>query len=368
MRIEFIYSYFSSGSKVFDFANLYDSNMGLTGSETNCFEFASAMQRLGYDITLYVPCKEEINWNGVQIKHLSKFGEARKPPEVVYSWNEPAPLRYTWEGSLRMVNQQLNDFYYADPNDFNCVDIFTSVSPSHLEYIKGHTLGHENKWRVINNCFNDKLISFNKNKNKGTCIWASSPDRGLHLLLSQWKKIKKYAKNSKLEIYYDFDKWFSTFENVSEDSSIQMKEISNRAKYIKYAMSKLNNLDISHYKCVSKNQISQAFMNAEVFPYSCSTVSWTEGFSCSTLEACASGAVPILSNQDSLGQIYGNVCPMVKTPLTENIEEFSDLVIKALTDEKWANKIREKCVSFAQEFTFDKESIKLDELIKNNLK
>ena len=96
MKIEFVYGPFSSNSKKFDFKNLYNNQSGLTGSEFSCVKFAEAMVKRGHDVSLYIPLLEDVaEWNGIKLFDLSKFYNARIPPDVFYSWNEPDILRYT---------------------------------------------------------------------------------------------------------------------------------------------------------------------------------------------------------------------------------------------------------------------------------
>lgn len=372
MRIEFIYGPFSSGNKVFDFNNLYQNPQGLTGSEHSCFEFAKCMSERGHDVYLYTNVKSMGLWHGVKIKSLTEFGYARVPPDVVYSWNEPDMLRYIWEGSLRMVNQQLNDFNFCQPGFDSFVDVYTSPSSSHKEYIKQFTPNSENKWEVISNCYNSDLFCPTAPKRPGSCIWASSVDRGLHLLLMYWPKIRQAVPYATLDIYYPYDHWINSLRDVNPhgDENIYRREFKNRANYIEYALNKMKDgFGITHHKAVSKIDIAKAFSETAVFPYSCSTVLPTEGFSVSSLEAMGGGCVPILSSQDSLGQIYGeSKCPMIQTPTTNHMEEFINYTIKALTDEDWANSIREKTIKFAQNFTFRKEVLKLEKLMLDKRK
>jgi glycosyltransferase involved in cell wall biosynthesis len=369
MKIEFIYGTFSCGAKLFDFDNLYDDPKGLTGSEHSCFEFAKCMAARGHDITLFTYTKnnQSFNWHGVQVKPIVSLSMARIPPDVVYSWNEPDYLRFAWEGSLRMVNQQLNDFDFCQSGYDRFVDVYTSPSPSHKEYIKDFTPS-PNKWEVISNCANPELFDNDAVKKPFSVIYCSSPDRGLHLLLQEWPKIKQLVPKANLKIFYDFDRWYNNLGNVSEHDNIHRREFKNRADYIKYALDAMKDgFDITHHKVVSKRQICQEISEAMVLAYPCSTVKSTEGFSVSIMENCLT-SIPVISEEDSLQQIYGAVVPMIKKPATKHMGKFVELVVKALTDTKFQQEIRPKLREFALEFDYRKEAIKLENLMQDKCK
>ena len=88
---------------------------------------------------------------------------------------------------------------------------------------------------------------------------------------------------------------------------------------------------------------------AECLAYPCDTIRWSEGFSCTLLEACAARACPVTLETDALPQVYGGVVPMVDRRC---IQEWSGLAVRALTDEAWRNEVNEKCAAFAAERTW----------------
>lgn len=370
MKIEFIYGPFSSGNKKFSFGKNYDGSdklldapQGLSGSEFSCFSYAKEMSLLGHDVSLILPLSEDSDkeWHGVRLYPLSRLAEGREAPDVFYSWNEPNMLQFTPSTKLRVVNQQLNDFGYCVENFDNYVDLYTSPSRHHLEYVSQFT-PNKNKWQVISNGCDLSLHNPLATKRVGSVIWTSSPDRGLHLLLQEWEKIKRSVPSANLRIFYNFDNWFNSLKNINENSNFIMQEFKRRADYIAEALDKLKSLDVSHYKGVSKKAISKEMDEAMVLGFLCDTPTYTEGFSCASVEAMASGVFPVLSEQDALKQIYGNVSPMIKTPTSQHAEEGSDLIIKALTDKKYFYEVTEKTTRFAKQFDY-KELAKILEQI-----
>lgn len=373
LNIEFIYGPFSSAGKQFNFQDIYGDQSGLTGSETSCFSFATEMAKRGHNVSLYAPINDRIpptyRWGNVNVKRLETVGYSRQPPEVMYSWNEPDVFKYCPSTTLRMVNQQLNDFGYCQYQDYDdYVDIYTSPSDNHRAYISQATPIKE-KWKVLGNGFDPKMF-FSQEKKKYSVIYASSPDRGLHILLQAWPQIKKRVPQATLDIYYDCTNYFQHIarQDKSKNKDPWIQEYINRGEYIVYALDKMKNgYDIIHHQSISKKMVGEKMGSAEILAYPCSSVCFTEGFSATIMEACASGVLPIISDQDALGQIYGEVVPMVKSPAHANINSFIELVIKGLTDEKFKKETVEKTTQFAQKFTWSKLTDHLETIIEEGL-
>lgn len=109
----------------------------------------------------------------------------------------------------------------------------------------------------------------------------------------------------------------------------------------------------------------QEMNQAEVLPFPCDTVRYTEGFSVTTMEACAAAAVPVLGSCDALPELYEKAAVMVPHPAGRNAGIFSDLVIRTLTDTEFRNKHAEKCFELAQRFSWDDLSDQLESIIIN---
>jgi glycosyltransferase involved in cell wall biosynthesis len=243
-----------------------------------------------------------------------------------------------------MVNQQLNDFGYCQPGYDDFVDVYTSPSSSHMEFIRGHTPS-PHKWMVLpNGC--DPSQYDPKLKVPGRVIYASSPDRGLHLLLQSWPAIKRAVPGANLRVFYNMDDWISRFTGC-ENGAPDFVELGNRARYIDLALRRMSNLDIVKVGSVSREQIAREMSEATVLAYPCDTICFTEGFSVTTMEACASGAVPVISSVDSLGQIYGDHTPTVRSPVSERLTEFSDLVVRGLSDSAFRDSVLSKTLKLA---------------------
>lgn len=342
MRIAFLYGKFSLGSRPFDFDHLYTARRGLTGSELSYLEYALAMKDRGHDVLLGVGQPiEPREWRGLEVRPLINPSLVADC-DAVLAWNEPNLMRELPRGPLRVVNQQLNDFGYCEPGWEEHVDIVTSPSAHHLEFLRKQA-PNVKAWDVLpNGCEPTQYVGDDSKRIPGRVIWASSADRGLHRLLEAWPTIKSRVPHASLRCFYNFTKNdFDEYEATSKHVHPDLLEIAQRKRYIQYATQMLAGArwDVEHIGSVGREQMREEFERAVVLGYPCDTIRYTEGFSVTSMEACASGCLPVLTDIDSLGHIYGEAVPMVRLdgkPFgAEHMPAFIDLVCRGLTDEAW---------------------------------
>lgn len=363
MRIAMIYGAFCLGRPL-DIGNLYDSDRGLTGSELSFFEYA---QRLAdrHEVTLFLPPSRCVGWaSGFQLARVTAIEKAAEAGhfDAAISWNEPDALRNI-NASLKVCNQQLNDFGYAREGYEDVVDIFTSPSAHHRAHMQ-KTAKHPEKWRVLPNGCSPRPRSFCA-KVPGRVIYASSPDRGLHLLLGAWSKIRKAVPSAHLKIFYDLDHWLQHARTVPDKDEISpgLREMGRRARYIEFAMKRLAHLGVECVGSVSRHDIEREMAHAEVLAYPCDTVLYTEGFSVTTMEACGSWTLPCIAGADALGDIYGGHVPTVPAPASDHMAEFVENVVRGLTDPWWAEAWTEKANDLALEHSWEALTPRLEQIL-----
>lgn len=361
LRIGFVYGPFTIGNRFFDFTNLWDSSRGLTGSELSCICMSKEMAKMGHQVSLFVQNPNASKFDDVTLREYGNLGRESYEYDAICSWNEPDALRSVNPNAVRLVNQQLNDFGYCDPGFDEFVDVYTSPSQSHMEFIRSHTPS-PHKWTVLpNGCDPDQYD--HSLKIPGRVVYASSPDRGLHLLLQAWPLIKKKAPHAELRVFYNMEGWISTFIPQENHHIPDFVEYGRRARYIDLAMKRMSDLGVVRIGSVSRRQMAKEMSEAEVLAYPCDTVRFTEGFSVTTMEACAAGAVPIISSVDSLGQIYGDHVPSVQSPVRDRIPEFAEFVVRGLNDKVFRDSIKEKSMKLADHHRWSTLTSQLEKII-----
>lgn len=354
-KIAFIFGPFVLGKfPHFDLSNLWTDSRGLTGSELSFFRYAQEMVKLGHNVHLFTFYRGEIlkQWDGMQVHHFNDIGGFDFSDfDAVFSWNEPDVLRSIPKHILRIVNLQINSFVHCRPGFEEFVDVWTSPSESHRQRILQIHHHDPNKWVVLYNGCNPEQYD-PELKIPGRVIWASSPDRGLHWLLQEWSKIKKAVPHAHLRIFYNVKLWINAILNYDPNIPVdaEIEEYRNRAYYMNEALRRLENLGVELVDTVSREQITREMSEAEVLAYPCDTVSWTEGFSVTLMEACAAGIAPITFGVDALASIYGGHIPVIQPPVSNNIHKFTTTVIKTLIDPGYRKSITEPAQALAQAY------------------
>jgi len=215
-------------------------------------------------------------------------------------------------GCPRVCLQWVNSFEYLTEDQISAVDLWLSPSEPHRQMIldakqqlaegKSWTPLPE-QWKVVPlGCYPDRYG--NHAKVPGRVIYASSPDRGLHHLLRAWPSIKRQVPHAHLRIYYRIREWIDQMKQQA--FYLPIEENRQRAIFIDEALRRLGDpkWDVEVVGPVSRVGIEQAMDEAECLAYPCDTLRWSEGFSCTTLEACAAKAEPVIWDCDALGDIY----------------------------------------------------------------
>ena len=382
MKIAVILGMFSVGPRPLDFHynNIWESTRGLTGTDLTTVMISSHLQKRGHDVYLFTVHAEPNNkpnmWEGVK---LYNYNERLKiidnSFDGIISINEPDSLRGLPTKPMRICWQFLNDFGYCMPGFDDYVDKWLGVCQKQVDYLKAQMPPSE-KWGIVRlGCtpewYEDKRVP-------GRVVWCSSADRGLHWLLQEWPKIKEAVPHATLKIFYHFgfDNLFQYDEEKPETIAQCIPEVrqiaselGQRIRYIKYAIENLKEHGVEHIGGISRKQMQKEYSEASVLGFSCDTVSFSEGFSISALEAHASFTVPIIADTDCLGEVYKNSgAIIIKNPIKDHLPDFTNAVIKALTDQKFSNSIIDKCRVFAMQNTWNDITCEIETVIKNKIK
>lgn len=369
MRMAFVFGSFCIG-KPFDFTRLYEDDRGLTGSEVSCFSYAEGMARRGHDVTIFtvtVNTPDGYAWNGVRIRPFEAYTTSDKSGfDVIMAWMNPDFIHGVPPGPLRVVDQQLNDFGYCKPGWETWVDVIGGLSETHTEYLKTCAPSiPSGKWESFYNGVDPS--AFNEcEKTPGRVVYASSPDRGLHLLLQQWPKIRQRVPHATLRVFYDFDRWVSAMKSIPAGADAMLHEQKHRALYCSEALERLRNHGVEHYKSVSRKRIAKEMSEAQVLAYPCDPVRWTEGFSNTVLEACCAGAAVVTSDADALGQLYGGAAIVVPR-VRDNLSLFTDEVVRMLRDDVSRSEVVRLSRERSFKYSWTLNSARLEGILKKRL-
>jgi hypothetical protein len=369
MKVAFIFGSWSIGARPLDFNNLWSSDRGLTGSDLGVTITAKEMAKLGHDVSLFTVYAgvKPATWEGVKLYGVEEIPTVITSDfDAVVSWSEPDVLRPIPDGPVRVVCQMLNDFTYCQEGFDNFVDVWTAPCQMLLEHLTKQATD-PSKWAVLPlgvdpSWYTDQRIP-------GRVVWASSADRGLHWLLQEWPKIKAAVPHADLRIFYNFN--YNSVENMEPNSNNHPHfiEMGHRARYMKETIKRLKHLGVLQIGSVSRERMQYEMSAASVLAFPVDTVSFTEGFSVTTLEAHGSFTVPIITDKDCLGSVYKDSgAIIIKSPIKDHLAEFTSAVIRSLTDKSFADSVINKCRAFAEDHTWAKATLKLENIIKSHPK
>lgn len=357
MRIATILGAFSVGARPLDLANTYTSDRGMTGTELGFLRVTEELRKLGHEVFPFIGHREPfMPW-------------LERPYDAVLSWNEPNLLSEV-EGPKRVCYQMLNDFSFVQPGFDEWVDTYVGVCQQHADYVADNSGTSRSKWRVVPLGCDPHL--YEDHRVPGRVIYASSPDRGLHWLLQMWPDIRAAVPLAHLRVFYHWS--HDHLLGINEHSLNHMGwpydphtlEVAQRARYIKKALEVLKPHGVEYVGSVSRERMAREYSEASVFAYPCDPVAFSEGFSCSTLEAHASYTQPVIFGADCLGDIYRESgCWMLERG---NRSGFVAAVISALREpamRSYSGRLAvDECRYFAERHTWAHTAKQLEEILR----
>jgi glycosyltransferase involved in cell wall biosynthesis len=354
-----------------------DDPRGMSGSEMCAVRLYEEWRAAGHEVMLFTKGQHVTAW-----EHRSDWEF-----DVAVSVNCPDPLRDV-RAKVNVCYALLNDWTFARAGFWEHVDLFASPSRAHLdqclhnpdwrkvEVSPTHPDGKvqwdpsSKQWAVVPlGCDPERYDGVQKVP--GRVVHCSSPDRGLHLLLQEWPAVKRAVPHATLRIFYRLRPWIDSMlaQCDPRNGGVYPSVLSqvNRAIYIDEALRRMADPKWGITVCdsVSRAQIEREMAEAECLAFPCDPVnSFTEGFSCSTLEGCAARACPVIFDSDALGSIYRDACVVVPRG---DIEAFRSGVIEALTNEGHRAEVNARARACAEEHTWRATAEKLMAAIKERL-
>jgi hypothetical protein len=368
MKIAILLGAMSVGNRPLNFKNIWTNKRGLTGTDLSTIMIAKELQKIGNDVSLFTIHTSDISikqpdWENIKLYHYDERFNIDDSFDAIISINEPDSLRGISSCAFKICWEFLNDFNFCQDGFDNFVDLWLSPSQMLLDYLVDLGNLNKNKWKVLPlgcdpTLYEDKRIP-------GRVIWTSSADRGLHWLLQEWPKIKSAVPYATLKVFYHFDfDHLINLEPHQPGAAPRIIEMAQRLRYIRENIKKLKPLGVEHVGSVSRVDLAKEISEASVFAYCTDTVSFSEGFSVSTLENLAGFTVPIVTDVDCLGSVYKDSgAIIINSPVRDNLDKFVQAIIMGLTNKKFANEVIDKCRIFAYKHSWSKIALKMQNII-----
>ena len=310
------------------YSDLVSGGRGVTGSEQTMLYLAKAQAKSGYQVVCYMPTDKPGFFDGVEVLDVrAAWPRLRRTDgaDVVIAWLTADFLRDLGPKTLKILSIQINDWMLSTHGFERFVDVYVSVSQAHRAHLwkeDGHPAGME-RVEILPNGVDVGRFLESRSRRKRRCVYLSSPDRGLHWVLAMWAEIHLAYPDAELHIFYEVQKWL-------DNATLLNSEIGQRARYIVRRLNELKGHGVFVRGAVAPQVLAEELLQADVMLYPCDPVRFTEGFGVAVLEACAAGVVPIITDADALGEIYGESGAMV-VPRGET-RKWTDMYIETVLD------------------------------------
>lgn len=356
MRVALLYGRFASGgADAFDVSTLYRSK-GLTGSESFFFNTARGLAERGHTVQVFCDATQETpsapELGGAEVLKLTSAMRLHADTDVVLSWNEPDLLRLVPATALRICVQQLNDFNYCGPKFDEVVDLYAFPSHAHRAFMVESCKLDASKTVVMPNSINLEFYEGEEERRPHSVAYCSSPDRGLHWLLEYWPAVRRRVPDAQLRVYYKVQPWLDSNRGLWFDQGQnEWWESGFRARYVEECLRRLGRAGENGVTLVGPTpnvEMARELMRAEVLAYPCDTLRWSEGFSVTIMDACAAGAVPLISDVDAIGEVYGDVAHIIPGRPQSQDEAWIDAIVRALTDDAFREEVRKRTRDFVK--------------------
>ena len=360
MKFALIYGRFCSAPRGPYRANAIDTH-GLTGSESFYFNTVRALAALGHEVDAYGWWVAPHGEQNIRYIPFKDDGIRMEVPDsnaydVAVSWSEPDYLRVFSNKTLRLCEQQLNDFPYCEEGFEKAVDLFLFPSDIHRKHVLSVTPQIDpKKTGVWSNCISNEDYLTGKKKDRGkSIVYCSSPDRGLHWLCEFFPRIKQKVPEATLHVYYRFMPWFRQMGGLWDPNDPAAHSQGIRARYIGnffYRMGAAGEKGVYLHDSVTNKEMIDALESTRVLAYPCDPVVFTEGFGVSVLDACAAGAIPVISDVDAFGEVYGGKALVIPGRPGNSRGLWVEAIVEALKNDTLQETVTTRCREFASHFT-----------------
>ncbi len=257
---------------------------GITGSEEAVIYLSQHLAQLGYRVYVLAHIPEH-----------SRHSAPSANPRFVSDWQQLPPvldIGISWRvpRAAGQIRQRARKVYFW-PHD-SCIHRLTKEEVEGFDDVLWLSQSQRKQWmswnaewgaftHVFGNGINpEQFQEIEERSNPYSCIYASSYDRGLDVLLSIWPVVKSHFPKATLDIYYG---WQSLDWLPEVQSKMQAKA------------AELRMLDVREHGLVGHRELTRAFERASFWTYPCTALD-VETFCITGIRAQCAGAIPVIIN------------------------------------------------------------------------
>jgi len=256
---------------------------GVGGSEEAAIHLSNEFTKLGYKVTIYNSCEKEGNYGGVEYLSSVRFNP-KDQFNIVISWRSnifayqvQAKRKIVWvhdlPSSLKLTEENCRFF-----------DKIVVLSQYHKSLLPKFV--SEDKIYVSTNGINpDDFVGIEDIvREPHRIIYASSYDRGVTLILENWKQIREAVPDAELHLYYGLNTYISYLKKgiLKDDGFIDKLQILFSQEGV-----------VEHGR-VGHKELAKEYAKASIYAYPCT---YPGEINCIALtKAIACGCYPITND------------------------------------------------------------------------
>lgn len=265
----------------------------LGGSEECVVLLSEALVRAGYKVRCYhtfsADMKSKNNWyelNGVQ--YANRESVDVNPQDILITFKNKLPWLATFDNEAAVRIHWSSDVEI--PWNPKIIDAFVCISDYHESRI---IFVPKEKCVVIPHGIDAESLVQNKvEKQPGTILYCSSPDRGLTQLLTDWQSIRN-AHHQKLELRIAYG--FSNLEKMGGPASRQIKN---------NILHKMKQAGITYLGQLNKNELEQEYHRAQYWIMPLNNPD-SELFCLNAVKSRFCGCIPVVNKIGALKNTVG---------------------------------------------------------------
>ena len=305
---------------------------GVGGSEASLIFLSQELAKRGWIVDIYNSTKVEGNFSGVNYYNLESF-----------DYNDFCDVFVLFRNSmhgLEIVNAGAKFFWSCDQKTTSdweeqivpYVEKIITISPYHANYLNTHYPINKEQIVSLDIGINGEEYENQLEKVPGKIVFCSVPRRGLENLLPIYRKIKEKVTHASLYVTSDYTLW-----GQKDPLNSDYKEMFRGVP------------DVHFLGKVSREELVYHQKTAEVLAY---PGNYDENFCVSAMECIASGAVPVATPIGALTTTVGETGFLIggKPEDARYQSDFSEQVIKLLSDSQLRKAVSEKCVARSKKY------------------
>lgn len=330
---------------------------GVGGSEEAVIRLSHALTRLGWRVTVYNRCGDEAGtYDGVVYRPFEALCRTDRF-NVVVGWRNVRLFDQPFDA--RQTYLWLHD--YPEP------ELYTRNRLAHIDRIFVLSAFHraalprvpDEQFIVTANGLDleafERLDAAGIPRNPSRCLYASSYDRGLEVLLGIWGDVRRAVPEAELHVFYGWQ----GFDDLLGDPAVRAWKT--------HMEQLLKQPGVHHHGRVGHERILRETMAAGVLAYPCT---FAETSCITAMKAQAAGAVPVVIGYGALDETVryglklpahpGGACP------PEQAAAYRDQLVWALRNPAWQDQVRAEMIPWArQQFAWTTVARQWDAVIRD---